>query len=337
MINKPLAKARVHSDFPSLLEDLYDPNMHPSNKDAFNYYYNSKNLVETRIRYINESNFDISLIGPNGFTMDIPKANCFRNRLIIAVTWEWGMDCEINYGALYKHIPFATEELINKIHNSIKVKHYNNPSPKELSFFYKIDLNGIEDDRHGIFVEELNLQVVDTKYAAEITKYEKDFIRVETHEDEIDVGALSKIIYFTNDPNCKDPLFMLFGNELVLLEPTFIPNCKIGVKIALNGSARFMVDHTHSKQRFIEPKDYMLNGIYESASELINSLRKNKELSKDRIDKIISLLEKYAPKEETTNDSFKEFVIFGNLKIKHIIDFFAELGKIELVLSKIFK
>lgn len=339
MENSRQSKPGCHEQPPELDGDLYNINQHPGNKNVFNAIYNSNNLVETRIRYINESTQNISIIQGNGFTLDVPKGNTVRNRVMICVTIQWGSDCDINIGALKKHLPSATEQTLNDILNSIKSDPLEYGS-REITFYYPVDLYGLDNTPDGIWIEDLSIQIISTKWSEQAIHHPKNShgFTLESEEDEsFTPGSIIGINYYTDLPNITEPLYMLFGNDALLLKPVYVLGFKPGVHIQLNGNADFAARVDGRKSLYISPKNYRLYGIYNSAREVMDLLKSEKGHSKEHIERMLACFNKYHKTEDERRMSIKDIYIAGDVTIGDVLEVVNELGKAEAVISKIFK
>lgn len=341
MIELNTSKAGRHSLKPTLIETLNNKNLYPSNKEAFRNVNDSKNLLETRIRYINESSHKLSIINSNGFTIDIPGDNTWKNRLVIVVTLQWGQNCIVNASALKTHIPNVTEEQIIEILNNIK----NNPfdyNTQELDFYYTVDLENIETDPYGIWIEDLNVQVIHNEFASRTTFFTRDaFYNINeklVDNSELIYGTGVSLIYFTADSNIKESLFICLGNDSLEIKPIYYPGMKDGVYVNLIGDVRFSASKNNRKSLYIAPEDYILYGIYESPREFLER-NKKRQSDKSQIDDMNKTFMRFHS--EYGDDikerlSVRETVLIGNMTIGDCFDMISELSKAENLLSKVF-
>lgn len=342
MIELNRSKAGRFSIKPTLRETLNNPNLQPSNKEAFIFSRDSDNLLECRIRYINESGQDLTIINSNGFSIDLPGDNTWKNRLVVSYTLQWGMHCDINAKALRVHLPNAEESDITEIINHIRT----NPleyGTNELDFFYVIDLEGIENDPYGIWIEDINVQVVSKQYAARTTFFTRDaFFNLDTElvkHSELIYSTGVSLNYFTNDINLTESLFVPLGNDSLEIKPIYYPGMQTGLYINLVGNAKFSASRNNRRGLYIAPEDYNLYGVYDSPRAYLEYLKSAKYTPKDRLHKLLNSYERFHDhfgdrKEDRL--SLKDVTLFGDFTIGDFSEMIGELSKLEGLLSKVF-
>lgn len=333
-----------HYKQPFKLNELFDnPDLHPYNKDAFKSYTNNSKLVETRIRYINESRHDISIINGNGFTINIPADNGIRNRLIVCVTVQWGKDCDINLKALQSHMSDLEPDTIDKILSQVKTRQMEHGA-EEVSFYYSVDLTDIRADPYGIWVEVINVQVVATNYADTCTFFTREALYrvLETLHDPENCFYATNLAfsYFTNDPSIVNPVFIPVGNDAIEVKPIQHPGYKTGLYINLDGGATFVADKTNRKSLAIMPEQFKEYGIYDSYREFLESVTGTKTGDRKHLERMLKTFKRYHRTLGDEDDdylSIKEVRIVGSLTIGDFFELVTEVNKLDSLLEKVFR
>lgn len=340
MIDLNTSKAHRYSNRAILRVMLNNINHQPSNKHAFSNKRDSANLLEIRTRYINESSYDLSIITSNGLVIDLPPDNTWNNRLVVAITIQWGEDCEINKAAIRAQMPGVSEDIVNSLMNSIR----NDPheyGTQELDLFHVIELDSFESQPQGIWIEDLNVQLVDKQYAHRATFFTREaFYRSMPDLDEGDeliYGTGIGIRYFTSDPNITEPLYMFFGNDAITIKPTYMVNMATGIYINLAGNAEFAASSIKRKSLYISPEDYENYGIYKSARDIIELLKRERGINKERLEKLLKTYERYHPKDEIHRRHVRDIYLTDDVTLGDVFDLISELGKVEQVFSRAFK
>ncbi len=330
-------KAECYNIKPTLVETSYNINQQPCNKHVFNQSRNSFNIVESRMRFINESSHCISIIQGSGITIDLPPANVPRNQLLIYVTLQWGSDCKLNLGAIRRHVPYITDTELTELLHNVKQDVMDHKT-HELTVCYKLPLEGFKHSPNGIWVEDLNVQVVPTHYVEEIVHHPKDSPRLDIEDDEFfTAGSIIGINYYTDNPNVTEPLYLLFGNDALYLHPTYELGFKPGVHIQLNGKATFAAGINNSNKLYIAPANYRKYGIYNSAREIIEIIKRDKGVDREQLERMVNCFNEHHPKPDPVKTTIKDIYITENITVGDVIDFVQEIGKIDAVITRLFK
>ncbi len=343
MIELNTSKAQHYKKQFELFETFSNPNLNPYNKDAFRCYTNNSKLLETRIRYINESRHDISVIDASGFTIDIPAENGIRERLLICVTLQWGKDCVVNLKALQAHMKGADQKTIDSILSQITTRPIEYGT-RELTFYYSVDLSDIESDPYGIWIENINTQIVSTPNAHKTTFFTKDafynYMDTLYATSELIYTTNLNMSYFTNERGEIPSVFIPVGNDAIEVKPVYHPSMRKGIYINLSGDARFVADKMNKNFLYLAPEDFREYGIYDSYRDFLDSVMGAKTGDRKHLERLLKTFKRYhrtLGDEDEDYLNLKEVKLFGSLTIGDFFELITEVNKLDSLLDKMFK
>lgn len=300
-------------------------------------------IVEKKVRYINQSAHDISVIDGTGLVINIPSTNKFDNRLVVCVNFTWGRDTHLDIAATWKHWPGMTQQLMNSIGNNIRNE--KTTSPLELDLYYVIPLDDFERDQYGLWLEALNVQIVHTESVKKTTFFTRDCFFSKNDElyaqENIVWTTTTAIAYFVQDEDITESVYMPFGGDLLEVKPVYMPEMKQGIHLNLRGNVTFAARTDNAKTLFIHEKDFKKYGIYSSFREWRDTVKDStKGLSKEEAAERLKCFEKFhghLHNDEMEPLVMKDVVLFGNFTVGSLIEFLTELAKADSLLEKIIR
>lgn len=343
MIEINRSKAKHFKDQFVLSTVLENVNQHPSNKDVFGRYGDSSGTLEVRTRYINESKHDISIILANGATWDIPATNTTSNRLVVCLTVQWGDMCQFNLKALQSQMPDLTPTMELDIVNAITNQALEHKT-KVLTFYYYVDISNIDRDPYGIWIEAVNSQVVCRTRAHTTTFFTRDafYNPIEDVDDmaEIIYTTAMSFTYFNPSSDLGEPVFIPVGNDAVEVKQIYHPGMRKGLYINLTGEASFVASKTNKRFLYIAPEDFLDYGIYNSYREFIEIVGSAKTGDRKHMERLLKTFKRYHRSLGDEDEDYlkiKEIRILGDLTIGGFTELLNEAGKLDALLSKLFK
>lgn len=308
--------------------------------------YFGQDRIERTLTYFNDSYHDISVIDGIGMTLDIPAARTAACRLVIKVSYKWGERVRFNPSAMLRHCPGITPELIGKLEASIRNGHTT--APRELDLYYVIDLDGIEQDPFGLWLQALNIQVVSTYYVNKTIFYNNDCFFNKDEEaydrEELIWASTLTLTYIVHDHDVIEPLFVPFGNDVLEVKPVFRLDEPLGLHLNVRGQVGLAAGKSKVKSMHVKPDQYREYGIYSSKREWKDDLiARSKGYGKDEQQARLDLFTRFhklgnEPENFTPPPtSLRDVVIFDNYTIGHVFDFVMELAKVETAVEKLFK
>ncbi len=310
---------------------------------VFQNIFFGQGLVDKRVRYLNQSTHEISIIDGTGIVLDLPGTNRIENRLVICINFTWGGDVELNIGAIIKHWPNLTQEYLEQLVGSVKNKGTNTPC--ELDFYFIVDLDHIDTDPYGLWIEALNVQVVSTDRAKKTTFFPRDCFFSKNDElyrqEDIIWTTTTTVAYFVDDERITESVFMPFGSDLLEVKPVFMPDMPVGIHINLRGNVTFAARRDNAKAIVIKPGDFKKYGIYSSLREWREAVKEStkgmsKEDAQRRMD-CFDMFHRHLYDEELEPLAVRDIILFRDISVGTVVDFLAEVAKADALLEKIFR
>lgn len=303
----------------------------------------SCDTFEITTRYVNESRQDVSVITGTGLVIDLPKRNCTTDRLVICVKVRWGYKAQVNIPAILKHWPGLTDEYLKRLLQSVTGSNSNNI--KSLEFYYTIDLENIEQDPYGIWIEHLNVQVVHPRYSTTTTFFTRDCFYNNNDDryeaEDIIWGSVVSSLYVVNDPENTNPVYIPYATDLLELTPVCLYGVEEGIHLNLRGKAGFAARRENTKGYVISIEEFKQHGIISSVREWREQIKNaNKGLTKAEFDAMMRTFERHhgwLMGERTPPLALKDLVLFGDVTIGNASDLILELAKLNQAIDKIFK
>ncbi|AEH03561.1 hypothetical protein AVT69_gp136 [Pseudomonas phage PhiPA3] len=300
--------------------------------------------VERKVRFINESFHDLSIIDGTGMTLDLPASRTAGSRLVVCVSYRWGHQVQFNPAAMLKHAPQADELYVRKITSLIR--NTDNNSPRELDLYYVVDLGSLDKDPYGIWIEPLNVQVVMTRYSKTTTFFTQDCFfnrNDELYEMEERVWATTvTLAYFVDDAKIVEKAYVPIGSDLLEVSPVYRPDVPRGIYINLRGDVSFAASKSNRRCLHVKPEEFQKYGIYRTCRDWEEAVKASaKGLSKDGVKAIMDVFQEVhgiKPEEDKPKAaSIRDIVIVGEYTIGSVLDFMGELAKADSILEKLFK